>query len=155
MSNPIIVREWRSLVLFFLASYAVFAFGGLFQPGDWYQSLNKASWSPPNIAFPIVWLILYAFIAIAGWLTYINGNIRLTKLWGAQLIINGLWSWIFFGQHWVLIGLIDLLLLVILVVSLIVGAISSGLRSCAYLLIPYLLWLVLATSLNVYILIFN
>jgi len=147
--------SWKLLPLFFLFSFAVFSFGGLFQPGDWYQSINKAPWTPPNLVFPIVWAFLYLFIAIAGWQIFSN-QARLPKvLWALQLALNALWSWLFFGQHWTISGLIDLLLLDALVLSLIGSCWQSNMRMTAYLLGTYLIWLSLATSLNIYIVAYN
>ena len=148
-------EKWPSLLVFLLICFAVFSFGGLFRPGDWYLSLNQAPWSPPNIAFPIVWSFLYVFIAIAGWQIYHQGNSTLRALWITQLILNGLWSWVFFGQHWVVVALINIVLLDVLVINLILKARRAGLKMASLLLGPYIVWLLLATSLNTYIVIAN
>lgn len=148
-------KQWRTLPLFFLASIAALGFGGLFTPGEWYEGLNRAPWSPPNIAFPIVWTILYALIAVAGWLIFNSNNKTLKSLWVIQLIFNVVWSWIFFGQHSVLLGLIDIMLLDTLVALLILLCFRNQLKTAALLLIPYLIWLTLATTLNAYILVAN
>ncbi len=147
--------NWLSLVGFLLLCFAVSAFGGLFQPGDWYQGLNKAPWTPPNIAFPIVWSFLYVMIAITGWQLYRSNNTILFSLWCAQLVLNALWSWIFFGEQWTVIGLVDLVLLDILVINLALKSWRAGLRPTAYLLVPYVTWLLIATSLNTYIVFAN
>lgn len=134
---------------------AVFLFGGLFQPGEWYESLQRAPWSPPNIAFPIAWTILYVLIALAGHKIAISGDSLALKVWYAQLGLNALWSWVFFGQHWLKLGLIDLVALVILITFLIIrGAKRSG-GLISLMLFPYLIWLSLATSLNAYIVLHN
>jgi benzodiazapine receptor len=133
----------------------VFSFGGLFRPGEWYLALNRAPWSPPNIAFPIVWTFLYVFIAIAGWQLYHQGNSTLRTLWASQLILNGLWSWVFFGQHWVAVALVNIVFIDILVINLILKSRRAGLAMSSLLLTPYIIWLLLATSLNTYILLAN
>lgn len=155
MTSLKIQNKWPSLSAFLAMSFAVFLFGGLFTPGDWYLALNQAPWSPPNIAFPIVWTFLYVFIAIAGWQVYHLGNSTLKTLWATQLILNGLWSWVFFGQQWVLIGLLNIVLLDALVINLILKARRAGLTVVSLLLAPYIGWLLIATSLNTYILIAN
>jgi tryptophan-rich sensory protein len=142
-------------VAFLLICFAVFVFGGLFRPGDWYLALNKAPWSPPNIAFPIVWTFLYCCIAIAGWQIYHRGNSTLRALWTIQLILNGLWSWLFFGQQWVLISLLNIILLDAFVINLILKARRAKLSMASLLLTPYIIWLLIATSLNTYILLAN
>ena len=148
-------QQWLYLPVLILICYAVAYFGSLFSPGEWYENLNRAPWSPPNIAFPIVWSILYFFIAVAGWLIFNHGDSRLISLWVIQLTLNAAWSWIFFGQHWLTIGLIDLLLLIAVVTILIIKCWSQQLKLATILLIPYFLWLCIATSLNSYILIAN
>ncbi len=155
MTEHAMPRSWGNLSLFFLLCYAVFGFGGLFQPGDWYESLNRAPWSPPNIAFPVVWVILYALIAIAGWQIFAHGSRILKWAWSLQLAFNGVWSWLFFGKQWVLAGLIDLVIIDLLVILLIFQARRQSLNLIGWLLCPYLLWLLLATSLNTYILLYN
>jgi benzodiazapine receptor len=148
-------ERWPSLLAFLTICLAVFLFGGLFVPGDWYLALNRAPWSPPNIAFPIVWTFLYVFIAIAGWQIYHRGNSSLKALWVTQLILNGLWSWVFFGQQWMLVGLLTIVLLDGLVINLILKTRRAGLALASWLLVPYIVWLLIATSLNTYILIAN
>lgn len=148
-------ERWPSLIAFLLICFAVFSFGGLFRPGDWYLALNRAPWSPPNIAFPIVWTFLYVFIAIAGWQIYHRGNSSLRALWVIQLILNGLWSWVFFGQHWVVAALLNIVLLDVLVINLALKAKRAGLKIACLLFTPYIVWLLLATSLNMYIVLAN
>ncbi|NND80980.1 MAG: tryptophan-rich sensory protein [Gammaproteobacteria bacterium] len=145
----------RNLVVCSLACLAVFLFGGLFQPGEWYAGLRRAPWTPPDIAFPIVWALLYCAIAIAGWQIFNSGQRALQGLWIAQLLVNGLWSWLFFGQHWPLASLVDIVLLGGLVLVLMIACFKAGLRQAGWLLLPYLLWLELATTLNAYIVRFN
>ncbi len=147
---------WHQRAWWFIGlCFAAWLFGGLFQPGGWYQELNRAPWSPPNIAFPIVWSCLYIMIAIAGFKAARQADSALLWLWYGQLFFNAAWSWLFFGQHWVAAGLIDLCLILILVGALILRALQLKLTGLALLLVPYLLWLGLATSLNAYILLNN
>jgi len=147
--------RWQQLPIFFALCFAALAFGGLFQPGQWYQDLVVPPWTPPNIAFPIAWSILYALIAIAGWLIFASGNKTLQALWLAQLLLNGLWSWIFFGLHDLLLALIDIMAIDLLVINLILKARRAEQQVAAILLCPYLAWLLLATSLNAYIYLAN
>ena len=153
--QPNIRQKWRSLAAFLLTCFLVFSFGGLFQPGDWYATLNKAPWTPPNIAFPIVWVLLYICIAIAGWRLFHHGNQTLKVLWCLQLVLNGLWSWVFFGQHWIGPGLLNIILIDALVINLALKARRAELEVVSILLAPYIVWLLLATTLNAYILLAN
>ena len=155
MHKATLKSNWQSLLAFLLICFAVFAFGGLFQPGDWYAQLNRAPWSPPNIAFPITWAFLYVMIAISGWQLHHSNNQSLKVLWWSQLIFNALWSWLFFGQHWTLAGLIDLILIDMLVINLALKAQRAGFTLSCLSLLPYIAWLLLATSLNTYIVFAN
>jgi len=145
----------KYLPLPLIACLLTFAFGGLFIPGAWYESLNRAPWSPPNIAFPIVWFVLYIFIALSGWQIFSSNKNPLKKLWSAQLLINAIWSWVFFGKHWVALGFVNISLLAALLVYLIMLCHQHSLKLSVSLLLPYLSWLLLALSLNGYILIYN
>lgn len=145
----------KKLPIPLIACLITFGFGGLFIPGEWYASLNRAPWSPPNIAFPIVWSVLYLFIAVSGWQIFSSGSVFLKRLWCIQLFVNAIWSWIFFGLHWPIVGLIDILLLASLVTVLIINSYKQKLMLSSYLLTPYLAWLLLATTLNIYIVIYN
>lgn len=147
--------KFRALPFFATLCLLTFLFGGLFRPGEWYTSINIAPWSPPNIAFPIAWTILYMLIALAGSLIQYKNDATLSRLWFIQLALNAAWSWLFFGQHWVLAALIDLVLIDLLVMIIIVGSWKKQIKTVALLMSPYLVWLLLATSLNTYILLNN
>ena len=147
--------SYKYLPIFLIISLLVMGFGGLFIPGLWYESLNKAPWTPPNLAFPIVWAVLYLFIAISGWQIFAQNNTNLKILWSTQLAVNTIWSWVFFGQHWVLAGLINLVILDILVILLTLKCHQSKLKMSTALMLPYISWLLIATSLNTYIYINN
>lgn len=148
MTRP---SNYSSLLIYLGLCLATLAFGGLFTPGEWYQSLQKAPWTPPNIAFPIVWSVLYLLIAIAGWRIALAGATQLTRLWFVQLGLNALWSFLFFGQEQVTLALIDICILSVVVAVMIRQSLQLKLSLVAVLLSPYLVWLVLASSLNAYI----
>ena len=148
-------KNWWQLGLFILICYGVAYIGSVYAPGVWYEDINRAPWSPPNTAFPIVWTILYLFIAIVGWIIFASEHVNLKILWVAQLVLNAAWSWIFFGQHWILLGLIDLIMIVISVSLLLISCWRAQLKLATLLLTPYLIWLSIATSLNAYIFIAN
>jgi len=117
----------------------------------WYQSLNKSALTPPGYVFSVAWTILYILMAISVFL-YIKGGINKEKtfaLWvfGIQLILNLLWSPIFFGLHNVYLAFGIILLLLILVLWVIVLFHKTS-KTAAYLLVPYFLWLIFAAYLN-------
>ena len=135
---------------------AALAIGGLFQPGEWYTTLNRAPWNPANIVFPIVWTTLYIMIAFSGWIIAKSRQRALIIVWWTQLAFNAAWSWLFFGEQWVWLALIDIVIILLLVGWLIVQCRrDKDTRFAGTLLIPYFAWLCLALSLNAYIALYN
>jgi tryptophan-rich sensory protein len=118
----------------------------------WYATLNKPSFTPPNWLFAPVWTILYIMMGIAAGIVWTRGFYHKwvkTALYhfGFQLLLNGMWSIVFFGFNkpfWALLISIALIVLVSLTIKWfkVVNDIA------AYLLIPYLLWICFATVLN-------
>ena len=86
-------------------------------PGDWYQDLQKPAFNPPNWMFPPVWTVLYIFIAVAGWRTFMTEpRSGAMTFWVAQMLLNWMWSPVFFTLHmiWPAFAIIILLFLAIL-----------------------------------------
>ena len=122
--------------------------GAIFKPGEWYLSLDKPSWTPPDWAFPVVWSILYLMIAYAGWLVWSEAGWSVAiVLWGAQLLLNGIWSWLFFGRRRMDQAFVDVVLLWLCVAAFIVVAWPLS-TLAALLFLPYLLWVSIAAALN-------
>jgi tryptophan-rich sensory protein len=126
-------------------------FGAQFEPGTWYESLQKPSWTPPNWVFPVIWPILYIMMGISAWLMWKmkEVSIRSTEFtwFFVQLILNALWSWVFFGMHLISTGLAEVFLLWISLVFTILLFWNKN-RTAGLLLIPYLLWISYASALN-------
>lgn len=121
---------------------------------DWYPTLRLPDWRPPNIAFPIVWTLLYILMALGAWLVW--RKVPLVQARGAlvlfalQLAVNLAWSFLFFGAQSPLLGLIDIALLVVLIL-LMLAAFWRIERLAALLNLPYLAWVGFATLLNAWI----
>ena len=114
-----------------------------------YNGLNKPPLSPPSIVFPIVWTILYLFIGLAyNKYREDNDNKETIMLYYLQLALNFIWPILFFNLNLYLVALIILLALLILTYIL-----TKTLNS--KLFIPYIIWLVIATYLNIGIVILN
>lgn len=137
--------------LFLLATFAAAAFGARFLPGPWYEALAKPSWNPPNWLFGPVWTVLYIAIAVAAWMVWRQVGWQAAAaaltVWLLQLVLNGAWSWLFFGLRrpgWALVEI-----LVLWVVIAITVALFWRLRPAAgALLLPYLAWVSFAALLN-------
>ncbi len=147
-----------SIIIVFLAG-AVGTVSTLPQITSWYAALTKPSWTPPNWAFGPIWSTLYILMGIALFLVWREGlnrkNVRIAVLiFAAQLIINVLWSLIFFGTHNIFGGLI---LIIILIAAILVNIIVFYRISkpAGLILIPYLVWVCIAGYLNYSVYILN
>lgn len=140
-----------ALVLIAVAVGAVASFAGQFRPGEWYEQLAKAPWTPPNWVFGPVWTVLYAAIAVAGWLVWrtAGAGSAAFAVWVAQLVANGLWSWLFFGERDMGLALADIGVLLALIVLFAVLARPHS-RAAAWLFAPYGVWVAYASTLNGY-----
>lgn len=126
---------------------------------NWYTTLNKPFFAPPNWIFGPVWTTLYALTGIAIYLIWNHGKdkTKVTKamqLFLAQLVLNFLWTPLFFGLRSPSLGLIDIIAMWVCIV-LTIKAFYELSKTAAYLLIPYLLWVTFATALNAAILFLN
>ena len=144
--------QYRSLP-FFVAVVCLVALTGIqFEPGSWYATLRKPPLTPPNWVFPVAWTLLYLMIALAGWLAwqYQAGRPRHQAFicYGMQLFLNASWSWVFFGQHWMVVGFFNILLLLLAIAANITLFLRLS-RLAALLLVPYLIWVGFALYLNI------
>jgi tryptophan-rich sensory protein len=122
--------------------------GSQFMPGDWYEGLAKPSWTPPNGLFGPVWGLLYIMIAAAGFIAWRQGaGWGAVTIWVIALILNGLWSPIFFGAEQPLLALIIIGLLWLAVLAFILATRHRAWMA-SLLFLPYLLWITYAASLN-------
>lgn len=140
------------LGLFLVITALAAVTGGFFTPGPWYNALNKPSWTPPGWAFPVVWTILYIMIAIAGWKAWqAQGLGPLVGVWGLQLVLNAMWSWIMFGRKQIGLALVDAGGMWLSIAAFIALAWPVA-PLAAQLFMPYLAWVTIAFVLNLRIL---
>lgn len=126
---------------------------------SWYQGLVKPGWTPPNAAFPIVWTLLYLMMAVSLWRLWDKVPPSTARsvaigLFLAQLALNFLWSPVFFGLQAIHAGLVIIIGLVVLL-ALTVRATFPLDRIAGWLLVPYLLWVCYASTLNAGIAVLN
>ena len=120
-----------------------------------YSFLERPPLSPPKLAFPIAWSILYLLIGISYYLYRKKDyNKQTIKLYYNGLLFNALWSIIFFVLKLRLISIIWIIALVILTILLFISYKKQN-KISAYLLIPYLIWLIYATYINIGVYILN
>lgn len=150
-------RTFRFLV-FFIINFGALALGGLLQgagPADtWYQQLNVAPWTPPGWVFGAAWFtIMFCFTFYLMFLWELKKP-EVKWLFLVQFILNVSWNLFFFSFHDVLIGLVVITGLTLVVLIFLIKYMST-LKLKSLLVLPYALWLLIATSLNTYILINN
>ena len=134
----------------------------------WYAEAAKVPWNPPNAVFAPVWSVLYVLIALAGFLLWRSGyragrsNAAARTLWiyVVQLALNGIWTPIFFAGY-PLIGRTAWWLALFVILALIACVVWLGVTSvkrsrvAAWIMVPYLLWLAYASTLNAGIIVLN
>jgi len=151
------LRDALGLAAFLALSFAVAGAGGAITAtsvGDWYPTLAKPAFNPPDWLFGPVWTLLYAMIAVAGWRVWrlrgwtTDGALNAELLaWALQLGLNLCWSFVFFGARMIGAALIE--------IGVLLGAIAVTIslfrrvdRIAAWLLAPYAAWVAFATLLN-------
>ena len=119
----------------------------------WYPTIIKPSFNPPNWLFGPVWSMLYAMMGVAAGLVWakMDSNSEVVKkallLFGIQLALNTLWSYLFFGLHNPLLALIEIILLWLMIYET-YSQFTKIDKIAGYLLIPYLAWVGFASILN-------
>lgn len=143
------------LLLFIIISQSAGLLGTLFTFSaipTWYLGLTKPFFSPPNFLFGPVWTLLYTFIGISAYLVwrkyrFDKKSLLFWRVFTIQLILNSLWSIIFFGLKFTGLALIEIMVMWYYITR----TISAGSKLdswSAYLLYPYLAWVSFATLLN-------
>ena len=107
--NSSILKKFALPIITFIIAWL----GGLstqYTDWSWYEALNKPFFNPPNFIFGIVWPILYVLMAIV---SYLNAQ-NIFKLYLMQIVLNGLWSWLFFVYQSTAFAFLDIVLLIFL-----------------------------------------
>ena len=126
---------------------------------NWYATLNKPWFTPPDYVFGPVWTVLYILMGISWSLVISQGWEKKpvktgVLLFALQLVANLVWSVLFFGLHSPIAGLLDIFLLLALIIATIVVFYRVS-KPAAVLLVPYLAWVCIATALNAGVVLLN
>lgn len=144
-------NKWIGLAAWLALCLAAGFIGSQFEPGTWYADLEKPNWTPPSWIFGPVWTLLYILMAVAAWLVWKDGGFRnattALSLFIVQLVLNAMWSWIFFGLQRPAPAFIEILFLwaVLVATTVVFWRRRSG---AGVLLLPYLAWVTFAAALN-------
>ena len=146
--------------IFLIINFIALALGGLFTskgvPSEWYLSLLKAPWTPSGWVFGFAWSIIMICYAFYMGLLYKTSSKTTTIiiLYLVQLVLNISWNPVFFKFHYVLLGFTVISLLTITVIFKLFFF-YKAIKLKSFLILPYIIWLIIATSVNGYILIYN
>lgn len=122
---------------------------------EWYTSMSQAPWTPPNWLFGAAWTFIMLCFSIYMALLYLKQpSKKVMSLFAIQFVLNIAWNFVFFNQHSISIGLV-----IIIALTFIITAISMTylkvMKVKSLLILPYFIWICIATSLNLYILLYN
>jgi benzodiazapine receptor len=143
------------LVICIIICLAAGFIGSLFTttgPGSWYSNIQKPSFNPPGWIFGPVWTLLYILMGISLYLIWQKGiadpHIKIALLiFAVQLVLNILWSILFFGMRSPMLGLIGITLLWVFILLTIINFYPVS-KPASFILIPYILWVSFAAVLN-------
>jgi tryptophan-rich sensory protein len=147
------LAEILGLAGWLAASFATGAVGGVASVNapSFYGQLVQPAWAPPAWLFGPVWSVLFVLMGVAAWLVWRKYGFRGASvalgLFGAQLLANALWSWLFFAWQQGAMAFIEILFLWVLIVATL-RAFWRLHRPAALLLVPYLAWVSFAAVLN-------
>lgn len=149
----------KTLLFFLVVNFGALYIGGLLMANgpqsDWYIGLNKAPWTPAGWAFGAAWAtIMLCFSIYMGHLYVGSNNIKLKTLFAIQFFLNVSWNYVFFNRHFTFYGLVVIILLTLLILYMAI-LYWKNLKLKSLLITPYFFWLCIATSLNLYIVLYN
>ncbi len=143
------------LIICIIACFAAAGFGGIFTSKaipDWYGGLKKPHYTPPNWVFGPIWTVLYIVMAISVFLVWEKGlfepgvPLAFSFFW-VQLTANALWSYVFFFRRSIVGGIINIVILWLLILGTIITFFPIS-TVAGILLLPYIVWVSIATYLN-------
>jgi tryptophan-rich sensory protein len=151
--------DYTLFFTYLAACGAAAATGAMIQPGEWYRSLSKPTWTPPDWVFPVAWTFLYlamsyAAARVAALSGTTPGTGQALAFWSVQIALNTLWTPVFFGLKRMKAGLVVIGLLWLAVAATLVAFLRLDLLA-GLLMVPYLIWVSIAAALNRAVLVRN
>jgi benzodiazapine receptor len=147
-------KEWVNIIIWIIVFETIgFLLGMVTQTNlhPWYEGLHKSALTPPGYVFSIIWSILYALLAIVGRALWQNRNNikikQLSYLYFIQLVMNWVWTPLFFQWHWLGFSFLWIIGMICLN-GVIIASIKNENKKIALALIPYCIWLIFAAYLN-------
>jgi tryptophan-rich sensory protein len=153
------MKLFKYTIVFLVINFGALAIGTLLMnngpQSDWYINLNQAPWTPPGWVFGFAWTtIMLCFSIYMANLYLLEPTTKVKILFTVQFMLNVSWNLVFFNMHLTALGLIVILALTF-IVSILMFTYRKLIPLKSFLILPYFLWLLVATSLNAYILLYN
>ncbi len=153
------MKFFKHFLLFLIINFGALGLGILLMGNgaktEWYTSMNQAPWTPPGWAFGISWtFIMLCFSVYMTFLFLKNPSAKVIALFAIQFILNVLWNYVFFNQHLIAIGLGVIIALTFIITAFLVIYLKV-MKTKTLWILPYFIWILIASSLNLYILIMN
>lgn len=149
--------DYPKLIISILIPNLIGISSSFFMNLDWYQTLNKPWFTPPGYLFAPIWTTLYILMGISLyliWTSKTSGKNIAYIIYSSQLALNFFWTIAFFGMQAPILGMVIIIALIIQILSTMVLFYEID-KNATYLLIPYLLWVFVATVLNLSIILLN
>lgn len=150
--------NYKKLIFIIVVTFLIGSFFSFFIPNSrgFYSTLEKPPLSPPGILFPIVWSVLYILMGISLYIVSESDYKREENylIYIIQLVVNSLWTLLFFGFNLQFLSFLWILLLIVLVIVMIISFYQKS-KVAGLIQIPYLLWLLFAAYLNLSIYLLN
>jgi benzodiazapine receptor len=150
---PARAPHWKALVGIAVATFVTAAIGAFasIDAKDFYAALNQPSWSPPPTVFGPVWSVLYVMMCAAAWLVVQQRGLPAAwpalRLYAVQLVLNALWTWLFFRWHLGALAFAEVLVLLAMVAATAL-AFRRARPLAGWLMLPYIAWVAFASALT-------
>ncbi|MEO9570167.1 MAG: TspO/MBR family protein [Polaribacter sp.] len=154
-------NKYLRFIIFFIVNFLALGLGVLLMNNgpktEWYTNLNQAPWTPVNWVFGVAWstiMFCFSFYITKLTLEFNYLDKRLITLFTVQWFLNVCWNFVFFNQHLTELGLVVIILLWLLIGYFTFNYLKK-IKWYTVLIVPYLIWMTIATSLNAYIVFYN
>ncbi|MEH6538309.1 MAG: TspO/MBR family protein [Psychroserpens sp.] len=149
----------KAFIIFLVINFGALGIGSMLMAegpkGQWYAQLEKAPWTPDGWVFGAAWTtIMICFSMYMAFLYIKRPTRKVITLYIVQCILNMSWNFVFFNQKLIAVALLNIILLTIIVAAFL-SIYQKDLKTKSALILPYLIWLCIATSLNLYIQLYN
>lgn len=155
-----LTKKFHFTLLFIVLNFGALAIGSYFMnsgpSSDWYLALNKAPWTPPGWVFGAAWfsiMICFSFY-MSNLLLKNKSKNFVWIIFAVQFVLNISWNYFFFNQHLTTMGFVNIFLLTV-VVGYFLFNFRGIMKKSSLWILPYFIWLLLASSLNLYIILYN